>query len=361
MEKLAAPVLRVAAERRFRTDGPDRDNPIAPLAATSRALASIAPWLELQGLKGEEAALQSRLRVLARAALESVVDPASPDFVPAGFNAQTLVEAAKLSQSALYARRELWEFLGAPAQNNFIEYLTAARAVKPGFNNWLLFSATCEAALCALGAPWDKMRVDYALRQHEQWYRGDGIYSDGPDYHFDYYNSLAIHPLLVTVIQHVAYDRSWAALQEPILSRARRHAQSLERLISPEGTFPPVGRSLGYRCGVFHHLAFCAQKQLLPEEMPPSQVRAALAAVMQRTMDAPGTFDEEGWLQLGFCGHQPSIAEPYLSVSSSYLCGFVLLPLGLGPQHEFWSGPPLPWTAKRAWNGEEVPRDQAQS
>ena len=45
-----------------------------------------------------------------------------------------------------------------------------------------------------LGADWDRVRVDYALRQHEQWYKGDGTYGDGPDFHWDYYNSLVIHP-----------------------------------------------------------------------------------------------------------------------------------------------------------------------
>ena len=46
-----------------------------------------------------------------------------------------------------------------------------------------MFSAMVEAGLKLLGAPWDRLRVDYALRQHEQWYKGDGIYGDGPSFH----------------------------------------------------------------------------------------------------------------------------------------------------------------------------------
>ncbi len=362
LKKLATPVLEAAAERRLRTVGMDGGNIFAPLAATSRVLASIAPWLELQGLDGEEAALQESFRDLSHAALESIVDPASSDYVGVESGTQVLVETCKLSQAVLYARRELWEKLDAPAQENFIAYLVAARAIRPYFNNWLLFAAMNEAALCALGKPWDKMRVDYALRQHEQWYLGDGIYGDGPEYHFDFYNSLVIHPLLVTIVQSVAgQNESWPDMEAPILKRARRHAQSLERLISPEGTFPPVGRSLGYRCGVFHHLAFMALRRQLPDGLPPSQVRSALTAVMQSTLEAPGTFDKNGWLQLGFCGAPASIAEKYMTASSSYLCGFVLLPLGLHPDDEFWSGPDLPWTAKRLWNGEDVKPDKALS
>ena len=48
------------------------------------------------------------------------------------------------------------------------------------------------------------MRVDYALRQHDQWYKGDGIYGDGPQFHWDYYNSFVIHPMLLDVLDACA-------------------------------------------------------------------------------------------------------------------------------------------------------------
>ena len=47
------------------------------------------------------------------------------------------------------------------------------------------------------------MRVDYALRQHDQWYKGDGAYGDGPTFHWDYYNSFVIHPMLLDVLDVV--------------------------------------------------------------------------------------------------------------------------------------------------------------
>jgi hypothetical protein len=30
-------------------------------------------------------------------------------------------------------------------------------------------------------------------------------------------------------------------------------------------------------------------------------------------IEAPDTFDHEGWLQIGFCGHQPSLGEGCIS------------------------------------------------
>ena len=72
---------------------------------------------------------------------------------------------------------------------------------------------------------------------------------------------------------------------------------------------------------------------------------------MRRTLDAPGTFDEDGWLRIGLCGHQPGVGENYISTGSLYLCATVFLPLGLPPEDPFWRDPDEPWTAARAWSG----------
>ena len=69
--------------------------------------------------------------------------------------------------------------------------------------------------------------------------------------------------------------------------------------------------------------------------------------------------DEQGWLQIGLCGHQPSLGEHYISTGSLYLCATVLLPLGLSADHAFWTDASLPWTSRRVWSGADAPADQA--
>jgi hypothetical protein len=69
---------------------------------------------------------------------------------------------------------------------------------------------------------------------------------------------------------------------------------------------------------------------------------------------APGTFDDNGWLRIGFCGHQPLLAESYISTGSLYLCTTALLPLGLAPADPFSSAPARPWTSQRIWSGESL-------
>jgi len=88
-------------------------------------------------------------------------------------------------------------------------------------------------------------------------------------------------------------------------------------------------------------------------------VRCALTAVMLRMTDAPGTFDSNGWLTIGFAGHQPGMGETYISTGSCYLCSAAWLPLGLPADNAFWAGKAIPWTAQKLWSGEDLQTDRA--
>lgn len=368
LSRLARPVLTAAAGRRLRADMPvecggdgtveDRAG-FTHLEAVGRLLGGMAPYLEGDGGDPGEQEERARFRQLAREALDAGTDPDSPDFFNFSRGEQPVVDASLLAQALLYAPTQLWQPLPARVRKNVIAALRSTRAIRPGFNNHLLFSAMIETFLFVAGEPdWDKMRIDYALRQHEQWYAGDGCYRDGPDFHFDYYNSFIIHPFLVLILRHVHGQENWQRLCEPVRARARRFAEILERLISPEGTVPPVGRSLANRFSILHALAQPALLGDLPPALPPAQVRAAMTAVLHRMMDAPGTFDADGWLRIGLCGHQPGLAERYMSTGSLYGCALGFLPLGLPPGDPFWRDPARPWTAKRVWSGEDVPADK---
>lgn len=366
LNRIALPVLDALAEGRLKATMPveiahprARDN-VTHLEAFGRLLAGIAPWLEAEGLDDDEAALRDRIVALAQQSMRAACDPASPDRMNFADERQPLVDAAFLAQGILRAPRALWADLDAETQDYVIDAMVESRAILPYANNWLLFAALVEAFLLHATGEFDPMRMDYALLQHEQWYKGDGAYGDGPRFHWDYYNSFVIHPMLLDVLDAVqGRDERWDALAGPMLARAQRYAEIQERMIAPDGSFPVVGRSITYRVGAFHLLAQLAWQDRLPAELVPAQVRGALTAAILRTLGAPGTFDDAGWLQLGLAGHQPSLAEDYISTGSLYLCAVGFLPLGLSPQHPFWSGDAVPWTAQRIWSGEDAPADHA--
>ena len=330
------------------------------LEALGRLLAGIAPWLESGGEGGNEGALRAHYAELSREAIDAATDPGSPDFMNFSEGGQPVVDTAFLALAILRAPTELWKKLDDRVQRNTVAALESSRKILPVYSNWLLFSATVEAALSRMGSWWDPMRVDYALRTMNTWYKGDGLYGDGPEFHFDYYNSFVIQPMLLNILDTVPEKSSaWHHFKPEMLRRSRRYAAILERLIAPDGSFPPVGRSLSYRFGAFHLLAEIALRRQLPDGVSPGQVRSGLTAVMRRVMQAPGTLDRDGWLQVGFCGHQPEIAEPYISTGSCYLCSAAWLPLGLPASDSFWTEKSTPWSARKVWGGESIQPDSA--
>ena len=330
------------------------------LEAFGRSLAGLAPWLEVGADDTPEGKARARFIKLATSSMRNAVTPSASDFMNFTTGAQPLVDAAFLAHALIRAPKQLWGNLDQSTQANVINALRSTRVIKPYYSNWLLFTAMVEAALLKFSKDYDPVRIDYAIKEHEAWYKGDGMYGDGPSYHFDYYNSYVIQPFLLDVSKTVFEETGELKDQYQLFAtRARRYAEIQERLISPEGTFPTTGRSIAYRCGAFQHLAQMALQKQLPPSLPPAQIRSALTSVIKRTVDAANTFDDKGWLTIGLSGHQPGVGETYISTGSLYLCTTAFLPLGLPPTDEFWSADPMEWTSVKAFSGKAFPIDKA--
>ncbi len=367
LERIARPVLENLARRELKRNMPveqqlgAKREAVTHLEAFGRLLCGIAPWLAVQNLAGEELKLQQKFAQLAQASLDAATDTQSPDFMNFSEGGQPLVDKAFLVQGMLRAPKVLWEPLEPRVKTQILTALKSSRKIPtPDRNNWVMFSAMIEVALLTFGEPTLEARLEYCIRKMLGWYVGDGGYGDGEFFHFDYYNSFVIQPMLVEALQTlVKYDAAFSPAQAMVLKRATRYAEIQERLIAPDGTFPSLGRSTAYRFGAFQSLAQISLRRELPESLKPAQVRCALTAVIRKMIAAPGTFDANGWLQIGFCGHQPALGENYISTGSLYLCTAGLLPLGLPPADEFWSAPAERWSAQKLWAGENLPADHA--
>lgn len=359
---LAEPILINLARGTLKKNLPERTDRsrFAHLEAFGRLMCGIAPWFELGNQEGGEAAVRNHYAALAREGLGKAVDPGSPDFMNFTEPAQPLVDAAFLAQAVLRAPHQLWDQSDQRTRKNLLAALRSTRQITPFYSNWVLFSAMIEAFFYKVGAEWDRTRVDLALRAVESWYLGDGVFGDGVEFRWDYYNSFVIQPFLLDILETIrSVSPDYAAQYEKVRQVSRRYAAIQERLIGPEGSYPPIGRSLAYRFGAFQLLSLMALRNELPERVTPAQVRSGLSAVIRRQMKAPGTFDEDGWLQIGFAGRQPGIGEGYISIGSCYLCAAGLLPLGLPADHPFWTGPGEAWTGRKLWSGENLPPDGA--
>jgi hypothetical protein len=368
LTKIADPVLENLSQGTLKQNMPietapnaygDRDK-VTYLEAFGRLLSGMAPWLELGPDDSEEGKLREKYILMVHQSLKNATDPSSPDFMNFSEGGQPLVDAAFLAQGLLRAPTQLWERLDTTTQANIITALKSSRQINPYYSNWLLFTAMVEAALLKFEGEGDMVRISYAMNKHKEWYLGDGMYGDGPEFHYDYYNSFVIQPMMLDISKVlVEHQKGSPKDHELYLKRASRYAAIQERLISPEGTYPIIGRSMAYRFGAFQSLAQIALWEELPKEVAPAQVRGALEAIIARHMEAEDMFDEEGWLTLGFFGHQPEIAEPYISTGSLYLCSQVFLPLGLPSNAPFWSQPAAEWTQQKIWGGKTPVIDKA--
>ncbi len=363
MLKIADPVLFNLFDKRLRRKMPvlkDGREPYSCLEAFGRTLMGIAPWLELDGVSGDEAVLQDRYRRLVRDCIAAAVDPDSPDAMnfSEGYG-QSLVDAAFLADSVLRAPVELSEKLDDDTRKKLVSALESTRKFPADGSNWVLFPAAVEAGIKALGGEYITEPVLRAADCLEKWYLGDGVYGDGELLRNDYYNSFVIQPLYIDVLRAFGGIPELSGLLEKSVLREKRYAAVLERLIAPDGTYPIVGRSAAYRFGAFHALSHASLYENLPENLPPEQVRCALSAVMQKTLSCD-IFDSDGFLKIGISGCQPSVGEGYISTGSLYLCETAFLPLGLPESHRFWSGPETKFTSQKIWSGEDIPADRAE-
>lgn len=365
LSKIADPVLINLSNNTLRQNMPaeslSKSSPFSHLEAVGRLVCGIAPWLELGPDDSPEGKLRKKYLDLTLKGISNGVNPESPDYLIFGKPSQPLVDAAFLAQGLLRAPNQLWKNLDKTTQERLITELKRSRVIKPGQSNWLLFASMVEAALLEFAGECDEARLlDGVKKFRDNWYKGDAHYGDGPQFHMDYYNSFVIHPMLTDVLEimkkHKMPDAEFLDTQN---KRLTRYAEVQERLISPEGTYPAHGRSIVYRTGAFHALAQASLTKKLPSKVKPAQVRCAMTAVMKRLFEAPNTYDENGWLRVGFAGSQLKMSEYYINTGSLYLCASGFLALGLPEKDAFWSAPGEAWTNKKAWDGIDVGADHA--
>ena len=370
--KMAQPVLENMSKgelqknmlTEFSPSFDNRNRKVVYMETFGRLMAGIAPWLTLPDDDTAEGRQRKQLREWALAAYKNAVDPESPDYLCWGVAGQNLVDAAYIAESFIRAYDALWMPLDNVTKQRYITEFKRLRSIEPPYTNWFLFSSTIESfiAKAAGRQEYDDFRVMMTIRKVEEWYVGDGWYADGPVFAFDYYSSYVFHAMYLETLQNMIDAKANTRLEykkyyDRALKRAQKYSIILERFISPEGTFPVIGRSTPYRMAAMQPLALMAWYQSLPKELSNGQVRAALTQVMHRMYDQQQNYNEGGFLTIGFCGHQPETADWYTNNGSLYMTSLSLMPLGLPADHDFWTAPAEPWTQVKAWGGQPFPKD----
>ncbi len=371
LQRMTEPVLSAMAQgelvRKFELevsptwDG--RDKRVSYFECFARLVAGAAPWLALPDDGTPEGKTRKRLLDMARQSYVNSVDPASPDRLMWEGPGQVLVDSAYYTNALMRAPNELWEPLDAATKRRIVEHVKSLRRIEPPYINWMLFAAMNEAWLMSIGEAYDPMRMNVAIRKVNEWYVGDGWIKDGETFHFDYYGSYVMHPMLCEILEVLEKHKGqfWngkpSEMRALAFRRMQRFSEHLERFVSPEGTFPMFGRSLTYRTAAFQPLALLALRKQLPASLPEGQVRSAMRAVHERIFAAPSNFTKGGFLTIGFVGAQSELGDWYSNNGSMYITSASFLPLGLPATDSYWTAPAQDWTQKKAFAGAKFPKD----
>ena len=366
LQKIAFPVLDNLRKGSLKKNMPYESKNLegqkfAYLEAFARVFNGISSWLELGPDSSEEGMIREKYIDITMKAIGNAVNPKNKDYLFVIEPKQSLVDVAFFAQGLLRAKNQIWLNLSIEVQAKIIDELKNTRIIAPYENHWLLFTSMIEAALLEFTGECDMERLVYGVRKfRDELYVGDSIYSDGEDFTLDYYNSLVIHPMLNDILAVMRkYDINEGEFLDVQLMRSSRHSAQLERMISPDGTYPLLGKSLSYRCGVFHLLSQAALLKILPRNIDPAQVRSALTKVLQRQFQKNNNFDSAGWLIVGLNGSQTDISESNINTGSLYMCCTIFLALGLDFNEDFWTAPSAEWSSLKAWNGNPIQPDQS--
>lgn len=255
---------------------------------------------------------------------------------------QAIVEAASIALGLRLTRPWLWDRLDERTREQVVDWLRPALGPSPVDNNWWLFGLTVAGFLQDAGAESDRAAttVDRSLARIEDWYLGDGWYSDGDNRAFDHYNAWALHfyPVLHA---HLAGDRELLDRYGP---RLRAHLDDYAHLFDGNGAPLPYGRSLIYRFAA----AAAPWLGTLTGHTPlaPGATRRLASGTLRYFLDR-GATDRNGLLTLGWHGPYAPLVQEYSGPGSPYWASKGFLGLLLPAGHPAWTDREEPLPAER--------------
>ncbi|MFF1637798.1 DUF2264 domain-containing protein [Streptomyces sp. NPDC058246] len=256
---------------------------------------------------------------------------------------QPLVEAASIALALRLTRPLLWDRLDDGVRQRAARWLGDGMTAEPWPCNWELFPVTVGGFLQEIGHEPEASRaaIDRGLERIEQWYLGDGWYTDGHGRKFDYYNGWAMH--LYPVLH------AWLADDTRLLDlyggRLEAHLADYARLFGGDGAPLLQGRSLTYRFATAAPLWLGALTGRTP--LSPGETRRLASGALRYFLDR-GAVDDRGLLSLGWHGPDDALLQAYSGPASPYWASKAFVGLLLPPDHEVWTTAEEPGPTDRA-------------
>ncbi|WP_226961312.1 MULTISPECIES: DUF2264 domain-containing protein [Streptomyces] len=272
--------------------------------------------------------------------LAAGVEPEGPERWPTfAERNQAKVEAASVAIALHETRPWIWDRLPDRTRALLSEWLgRMVGDAMPG-NNWIWFQAVTEAFNVTVGGPWEPADLERTIALTDQWYAGDGWYSDGltggAHRNYDHYNGWAMHfyPLWFC---RVLGDQAPPGRLDHYRERLRRLLPDLARLFGGNGSPLVQGRSLTYRMAALAPVWAGALFDASP--LPPGLTRRLAGATLDHFLTR-NALDDRGLLTLGWHHAFPRIRQVYSGPASPYWASKGFAGLLLPPDHPVWTAP----------------------
>ena len=253
-----------------------------------------------------------------------------------GHRDQRIVESAALAFGLLLAPNELWDPLDQDAKTNVVNWLKYTLTQTPSDNNWHFFHVLVSLGLELCDVDHDLSIRESDLKRLEEFWLGDGWYSDGAYRRFDHYVPFAMH---FYGLIYAKMARGDDARRQRFRERAAEFAQEFQHWFDADGAVVALGRSMTYRfaqCSFWAGLAFADV-----EALPWGEVKGIWARHL-RWWNQRDWYDRDGIMSVGYAYPNLHMSEQYNSPGSPYWAMKAFLPLALPESHPFWSADEAP-------------------
>lgn len=304
----------------------------AEMEGFSRVLWGLVPLLMGGG--------QSGLWELVLDGIRHGTDPAHEEYWgEAGDYDQRLVEMAVFGFALAVIPERIWTPLAPEEQEQLYRWLNQINT-RPCYDcNWLFFNVLVNAGFKKLGLAYDAAQLEANLQRMDDFYLGEGWYSDGINGHSDYYVPFAFH--YYGLLYAKLMEREDPQRSRLFKGRAEVFASGFISWFAPDGSALPYGRSLAYR---FAQSAFwSAYAYAEAEGFPAGAVKGLVLRNLRWWFSQP-ILDGEGLLTIGYAYPNLVMAENYNAPGSPYWALKTFLPLAFDEEHPFWkeAEQPLP-------------------
>ncbi|WP_327294153.1 MULTISPECIES: DUF2264 domain-containing protein [unclassified Streptomyces] len=246
---------------------------------------------------------------------------------------QQMVEAASVAVALHETRPWIWDKLDTRVQERVVDWFSGFVGSRTWDNNWRLFQVVSEQFLASVGAPYSQSDIDGGLDRIEDWYVGDGWYTDGDGQNFDYYIGWALHlyPLLWS---RIAGEDPDAGRTKVYRERLRQFLDGYQHFFGADGAPVHQGRSLTYRYAALAPVWMGALADCTP--LSPGRTRRLASGTMRHFAER-GVPDERGLLTLGWYDTFLPATQPYSGPASPYWASKGFLGLLLPADHPTWT------------------------